>query len=145
MTRVNVTVDTAALQRMMSHGDGHRFLERLGDEIKQKASDNTPVGATGNLRDSVELDTRPGKVVISADAGYAEAVHGGTKGPYKNVPPYGEGSSLHAWAGKKGRGAVFVLARSIAKNGTKANPFLVKALNTVLSRYPGYTPIEEPQ
>lgn len=95
----------------------NRSLVRILGEEKQQA----PVH-TGNLRDNWKLDFGRFQGTLSSNAPYSMAVHFGTS-PHA-VPA----SALTAWAAKKGLNP-WAVAKSIAKKGTKANPFLQKAVD----------------
>lgn len=100
------------------------------EEQAQQARDAAPVGATGNLRDS--LSTRltlatdaahfaQGEVV--ADVPYAAYVANGTE------PHWPPREPIEAWAAAKlGNGKLwFVIARAIARRGTRANEAFKRA------------------
>lgn len=82
-----------------------------------------PFGTTGNLRDNWQIDTGRFTGRLFSRAPYALFVHEGTR---PHFPPVGE---LTPWAQKRGINP-WALARSIASRGTKANPFLQRAVDS---------------
>lgn len=95
----------------------NRSLVRILGQQKQQA----PVGVSGNLRDNWKIDIGRFQGVLRSNAPYAMAVHQGT-GPHAV-----SGETLKAWAKRKGLNP-WAVAKSIAKNGTKANPFLLRSI-----------------
>lgn len=95
-----------------------RSLVRILGQEKQQA----PVGVTGNLRDNWKIDITRFAGSLRSNAPYSMAVHMGT-GPHKV-----SGESLKAWAARKGLNP-WAVAKSIAKKGTKANPFLRRSID----------------
>lgn len=95
-----------------------RSLVRVLGEEKKEA----PFGVSGNLRDN--WLTRFGRFngSLTSNSPYAVAVHEGT------TPHYVSPSALMAWAKKKGLNP-FAVSKSIAKKGTKANPFFQRAVD----------------
>lgn len=103
------------------------------ERVMAKSKKEAPVGVDGVLRGSgfVELPkTLPGKGVVvylgygGAAAGYAVAVHEGTK---PHFPPV---DALKRWAKKKlgDEGAAWAVARKIARVGTKATKYLERPM-----------------
>lgn len=90
----------------------------LGEEKKQ-----APV-STGNLRDnwSVQLGRFTGS--LTSNAPYAAAVENGSR---PHMPP-ATNSAFVAWCNKKGLNP-WAVAKNIAKNGTKPNPFLQRSVD----------------
>lgn len=78
----------------------------------------------GTLRKSIKTTLRPLEGAVLAMAKYAEFVHDGTK---PHMPPTDPGGSLDRWAKKKGI-PTFLVARAIARRGTKAQPFFDEAI-----------------
>lgn len=75
----------------------------------------------------VRFDNLSGQLVNTAK--YAPFVHFWRR-PWWKLPPFDERSSLAKWINRQGISAPpFLIARSIAKKGTKANPFLKRALD----------------
>lgn len=94
----------------------NRSLVRILGQEKQQA----PV-FTGNLRDNWRLDIGRFEGSLRSNAPYSAAVHEGTR---PHMPPI---SAIEVWARKKGLNP-WAVAKSIAKKGTKANPFLKRAV-----------------
>lgn len=94
-----------------------RSLVRILGQEKQQA----PVGVTGNLRDNWRVDIGRFEGALRSMAPYALAVHQGT-GPHVV-----SGETLKKWAARKGLNP-WAVAKSIAKKGTKANPFLQRSV-----------------
>ena len=91
--------------------------------LEARAKKETPVGVSGFLRNAYRenFDGLKGELVNTKE--YARYVHEGRK-PGK-MPPIGP---IALWARRKGLAIpAFVIARSIAKKGTKANPFLKRS------------------
>jgi HK97 gp10 family phage protein len=92
--------------------------------IERDARQNAPKdqgGLKANWR--VEIGTLKGSLESGQD--YALYVHDGTR---PHMPPI---SAVTPWANRHGI-PPFLVARSIARHGTKANPFLYKALESNL-------------
>lgn len=95
----------------------NRSLVRiLGTEKKE-----APV-ATGNLRDNWRVDVGRFEGSLRSNAPYAAAVNNGSR---PHFPPV---EALRFWAQKRGLNP-WAVARSIAKKGTKPNPFFVRAVD----------------
>jgi hypothetical protein len=83
-----------------------------------------PFGVSGVLRDNWRIT--PGRFTgtLESLAPYAAAVHEGT------APHMVPVDAITPWANKKGLNP-WAVAKSIAKKGTKANPFLQRAVDSV--------------
>lgn len=131
-----VTVNISALNQFMSR-TVQPYLVKKAEEIAAEAKANAPVGATGDLKNSIHVERTPGGgVSVKVDAPYAEAVHQGT-GP-RHIPnaqpayyPRVRKRGLILWADSKGAN-LYKVAHGISKNGTPANPFLEEAIQKVL-------------
>ena len=95
----------------------NRSLVRILGQEKQQA----PVGVSANLRDNWKVDIGRFQGSLKSMAPYGMAVHQGT------APHYVSGETLKAWAARKGLNP-WAVAKSIAKKGTKANPFLQRSI-----------------
>jgi hypothetical protein len=84
---------------------------------------------TGRLQNSIHTTIGNLKAVVKPTASYALYIHEGRK-PGGKLPPYQEGTQLNRWATKKGMNP-YLVARSIARNGTKPNRFMDKAFTSV--------------
>ena len=96
----------------------------------------TPVGATGNLRGSIVWSRTPAPNAVgevTTPLRYGEVVERGRR-PGK-MPPTDPMESLELWVIRKlginppaSRGVAFVIARKIAKDGTRAAGMFAKGL-----------------
>lgn len=95
-----------------------RSLLRIWGQEKQEA----PFGVGGLLRENWQTSFGRFEGFLKALSPYAVFVHEGTR---PHMPPV---DALAAWAKKKGINP-WAVAKSIAKKGTKANPFLQRAVD----------------
>ena len=95
-----------------------RSLVRVLGEEKVQA----PFGVSGLLRDNWQVATGRFQGSLTSMTPYAIFVHEGTA---PHMPPV---DAITPWANKKGINP-WALAKSIAKNGTKANPFLQRSVD----------------
>jgi hypothetical protein len=98
-----------------------RSLIRIQDKAKRTA----PFGTSGQLRQNwiLQVGRFEGRLGSGAKAGgypYGTSVEEGTK------PHYVSPREIELWARRKGLNP-YAVARSIAKKGTKANPFFQEA------------------
>lgn len=96
-------------------------LIRIQDQAKREA----PFGVSGNLRQNwqISLGRFTGRLTSKAQNqgyNYGVAVEYGTR------PHYVSAKKLARWGNRKGINP-YALANSIAKKGTKANPFLQRS------------------
>ena len=101
--------------------------------IERKATENAPVGATGNLQTSIgsfveTVGPTLVRIRVGSSANYATPVEEGTD------PHFPPPSELRAWARSTlgDESAAYPVARSIAANGTDAQPFLEPAFEDTL-------------
>ena len=80
---------------------------------------------TGALRGSARTFAAETGGFLTFNKEYAAAVHEGTR---PHHPPVRAGRGLALWARRKGLNA-YAVAKKIAKDGTKGNPFLQEAVN----------------
>ena len=119
-------------------------FRRIGHVLVPALKEETPVGATGNLRnktvfqimgktEDMRLEIR--QSAFSSDGyPYGQAVRGGTR---PHFPPY---RALIPWVMKKlgifpekqAARVAFLVARKISRVGTPANPYHVKVLDSHL-------------
>lgn len=95
-----------------------RSLVRIFGEEKKEA----PVGVSAQLRDRWELVTARFAGSLTSGVNYAKGVHDG-RGPHYVSP-----AALAPWAAKKGLNP-YAVSKSIERKGTKANPFLQRAVD----------------
>lgn len=122
---VRIQLHPGAIQELLYSPTGAvgTFIQRLGMDIIARAKTNVPV-KTGRLRDSIKVTLWPGpgnSIEISATAPYALAVHQGTK------PHEIKGNPMLKFPSKKFGGKVIVVPK-VQNRGSKANPFLDKAM-----------------
>lgn len=97
---------------------------------KQHITQDVSRGSSGITRSSIHQITGLNRLstTVKPTVKYAYWVHEGRK-PGK-MPPFGEGSSLNRWAKRMGMNP-FLVARKIAKSGTKGHPFMEEAYREV--------------
>lgn len=121
-----VIVNRAQIERLLpTSQDVEEGLEKRAQKVLRRLRETAP-NDTGALADSLRIETRMerGKKVVRivSDDPQIRDILKGTKGPYQNVPPFGPGSSLGAWASRHGftsNKSRYMLARHIAVHGTK--------------------------
>lgn len=99
-----------------------RSLTRIWGAEKREA----PFGVAGQLRDNWVITTARFQGTLASNMPYALFVEKGT-GPH--MPPI---DAITPWAKKKGLNP-WAVAMSIKKKGTKANPFLSRAIDDAQS------------
>ena len=101
------------------------FLARSGFTVEAEAKRRSPVD-TGRLRASIATDVQPFMVSIGSNVKYAPFVEFGTR---PHFPPL---QAMQPWARRhgfpSGNAGAFLVAKAIARRGTKPKPFLVPAL-----------------
>jgi HK97 gp10 family phage protein len=93
--------------------------------VERDAKINAPVD-TGRLRASITPEVRRGNPIegiVGSNVDYAPYMELGTR---PHWPPWGAGTPLAVWAKRHGISA-YLVARAIAKKGTKARRFLQAA------------------
>lgn len=113
------------------------YLLAKAHEIANEARINSPVGATGELSNSISVERgEKGSVKILVRSEHAGFVHQGT-GP-QHIPgarapyfPRLRKGGLIIWSESKGVNP-YKVAYGISKSGTPANPFLSNAITKVL-------------
>lgn len=95
-----------------------RSLVRVFGAEKREA----PVGVSGQLRDRWSIVTGRFEGALKSEVSYGVAVHDGT------LPHRVSATAIAPWARKKGLNP-WAVAKSISKKGTKANPFLKRAID----------------
>jgi len=119
-------------------------MREVGEMVLSVAKSYAPVGASGNLRDSHAVKRIPGGVAVGPSVLYSTFVHEG-RNPGKWPPPgalvdwlkfKGVDLGEPGWRGTAYYHAEFNFARSIGRKGTKAQPWLKKALADARPRIP---------
>lgn len=102
-------------------------LDKASALLWREAILNTPK-STGTLAKSIMRDIEPTHAKIYPTLMYGLYVHEGTKPhgiPKSEIQP---GGSLYRWAKKKGIDP-YLVARAIARKGTKAQPWLAQTMD----------------
>lgn len=108
-----------------------KALANASEYLWQKVIEATPT-SVGTLRKSITRDLHPTYAEIYPQMKYGYWVHEGSSPhwiPKKEMLP---GGTLYRWAQKKGI-PVFLVARAIARKGTKGNPWMA---NTYEKEWP---------
>lgn len=109
----------------------HTLMANIGAAARDDIRDETPVGVTGDLKASIDFQIDSASVSewvrVGSNLDYATYVHEGTR---PHWPPI---AAITPWALMKGipPGA---LAASIARKGTRANPFVKRGFAQTESR-----------
>ncbi len=100
-------------------------------KLWRKAIDNTPT-ATGDLAKSITRELTPTYAKIYPQFAYGLFVHNGTRPhwiPKRELEP---GGTMFRWFAKRGitdKRHQFMILRSIARKGTKAQPWMADTFN----------------
>lgn len=101
------------------------FLLQSGLTVEGAARMRAPVD-TGRLRNSITTELEKTRVVVGSNLHYAPHVEFGTR---PHWPPL---AAMQPWARRHGfpagRAGAFLVARAIARRGTKAQPYMRPAL-----------------
>lgn len=135
---IGVQIDSANVQKLLASGAKNvaaakrEILDRASIMTQAEMRINVPVHE-GELRQSIRpkwqsVDT----VVVFSDKNYAPVVEFGRRANGK-LPPYQAGTPLEKWVrDKMGDGVPpYLVARSIAKKGTKGAKFAAKTYATM--------------
>ncbi len=134
---MNLTIDvdakalTAALERAPAKVTAglNVWISRTAFRTEREAKLHVPPHVdTGRLQSSIHTNIGNLKAVVTPTSKYAVFVHEGRR-PGK-MPPFKSGTELNRWAVKKGMNP-FLVARSIARKGTKPHKFMNDAYNIV--------------
>lgn len=110
----------------------HDEMINCGRALDVGVKAGAPVGATGNLRRSINFKSfgtgADTYLIFGAGATYAPFVEEGTSPHY---PPI---SALMRWAKQRGINP-YALQKAIGKHGTKKHPFFWKPVEAVLSAW----------
>lgn len=116
-------------------GPLHDFLERSASTVELNAKLRAP-GDTGHLKASITHEVKETQAIIEAGVHYAPYVEFGTR---PHWPPL---AALQPWAQRHGfppgRAGAFLVARAIAKRGTKAREYMQQGLQDSLSAINSY-------
>lgn len=136
MNSLDIDIDKRAVERAMKRAPGvtkrklNAWITRTAFMAQREGKQEVPPNVdTGELESSIQTTFGNFKATTRPTAKYAIWIHRGRKAGSR-MPPFQEGSNLYRWATKRGM-PPFVVARSIAAKGTKANPFMDKAYRKV--------------
>lgn len=135
---ISVDIDTSQLRQAFSKAPivvggkinvwVHKTAFMTEREVKQQIPPNVD---TGQLQNSVHVIPGNMRAEVKPMSKHAIYVHEGRRPG--SMPPSGEGTQLNRWATKRGLNP-FLVARSIGRKGTKANPFMDNAYRIVKPR-----------
>ena len=101
-------------------------VNRATDFILYETMDTAPT-AFGNLKDSMHAKMEKFKGTVAPTVNYAVFVHEGTKPHWVKKSEWADPSgAIYLWAQRKGINP-FLVARAIARKGTKAQPWMRNA------------------
>lgn len=135
---IGVQIDSAAVQKLLASGAKNvanakkEILDRASIMTQAEMRVNAPV-FDGELRASIRPKWEsPDTVVVFSDKNYAPAIEFGRK-PGGKLPPYKNGTPLAKWVRIKMGEDVppYLVARSIARKGTKGQKFAAKTYATM--------------
>lgn len=92
--------------------------------VREGQKKEAPVGVTGQLRDRWDIASQRFAGSLKSLVAYGGSIERGTR-PHPVSP-----LALRDWARKRGLNE-YAVAKSIAKKGTKANPFMKRTLDVV--------------
>lgn len=92
--------------------------------IRSGQKSEAPFGVTGQLRDRWDIATQRFAGSLKSLVRYGGSIENGTR------PHAVSAKVLMDWAAKRGLNP-YAVAKSIAKKGTRANPFMKRTLDTV--------------
>jgi HK97 gp10 family phage protein len=108
------------------------MIQKSAALVSRKAKEKAPVD-TGRLRQSIHWrTTRDIEAIIEPSVDYAAFVEFGTK---PHWPPSG---ALDGWARRHGISPAFLVARAIARRGTKPQPYMEPAARESQSDINGF-------
>jgi hypothetical protein len=127
------------------------LFARIAADLSNYIGDEVPVGATANLRNSVQIlgfNSDTGSQVVAVRADYANAVRLGREpGSFPPLQPLrkwvsrviGEQEYL-SWQGDGWQvnsldEATYLVGKSIEESGTDPNPYLERALDRLKTKY----------
>lgn len=132
---ITVEVDNAKLQQAFAAAPA-KVLSNLNGWVRQTTvmgereakQQIVPHVDTGQAQSSITSTFGHLKGQVRPTAKHAIFIHEG-RAPGK-MPPFAEGTSLNSWARRKGMNP-FLVARSIARKGTKKHPFMDSAFKII--------------
>jgi hypothetical protein len=141
-----VTIKIEGLDKLLRKADGRYMLggalrsafERVGYQVEGAAKERAPVDR-GQLRAGIGHKVDGGEIPQWVEIGtrnipYAPVIHEGRRPG--SFPPV---QAIAAWCARKSITVdPFVIARSIARKGTKARPFLTDALAASTPKIQGF-------
>lgn len=127
------------------------LFARISADLSNYIADEVPVGATGNLRNSVQIlgyDSSNGSQVVAVRADYANAVRlGRDPGKFPDLEPLskwvsrviGEEEYL-SWGGDGWQvssldQATYLVGKKIEAQGVRPNLYLKRSLNRLKTKY----------
>jgi hypothetical protein len=113
-------------------GEVGRQLLEIANRLVEHLEEEAPMGATGDLQRSIQIfRASDGRVVLGTRIHYAAHVNYGTE-PHR--PPF---EPIQKWARRKlgDEGAAWGVWNKIAQEGTKANPFVDRAIEATLDEF----------
>lgn len=134
----NIRINRVGLDRFLNR-TVQPYLRRKAEEIADEARRTAPLGATGELRNSISvIPGAGGNVQIRISADHAGFVTYGT-GPQAIPPrpayfPKLRRRGLILWSDSKGLNP-YAVARGIAAHGTAPNPFFEESIQRVLGKF----------
>lgn len=127
------------------------LFARIAADLSNAISDEVPVGATGNLRNSVQIlgfNSDTGSQVVAVRADYANAVRLGREpGNFPPLEPLRKwvdrvigAERYESWSGDNWEvnsldQATYLVGKSIEEEGTDPNPYLERAINRLKQKY----------
>lgn len=134
----NVQFNVGAMNRFFNRVV-QPYLRKIAEEIADEARRSAPVGATGDLANSITVTPGArGRVKVEVSAPHAGfVVHGtGPQGSPPRAPYYPKlrRRGLILWSDSKGLNP-HAVAHGIAQKGTAPNPFFEESIAKVLSKY----------
>lgn len=125
-----VRLDLRELQRELD-GEVQQFIQDLADEIVNEMKQEVPVGATSDLRRSIQIfQTTDGVVWLGTRIHYAMDV-------WKGTPPHSpDFEELKVWARRKlnDESAAGPVYQKIEAEGTNANDYVGRAIDQAIER-----------
>jgi len=127
------------------------FFTRIAADLSNYIGDEVPVGATANLRNSVQVlgySSNEGRAVVAVRADYANVVRLGREpGTFPEFEPLkkwvsrviGE-AEYSTWGGENWEintleDATYLVGRKIEQEGTDPNPYLERSLKRLQKKY----------